>query len=184
MDRIVKISRVFCILLRIIFFLVPLWSIVNWVLAPAGLQLGNVTHSLSYTLLPVGIMEFTQPLSVGIKLLGFCINLLTIAANMLVLEFLIQLFKNYQQKNIFSLTNARLIRNVGYTMIVWQLLMPVRDSLTSILLTWQNGPGHRLLITSFNSNNVGVILIACIVVLVSWVMVEGSKLQEEHDYTV
>jgi hypothetical protein len=53
-----------------------------------------------------------------------------------------------------------------------------------VVLTWKNGPGERILAMSFSSNNIVVILIACIVILISWIMAEGHKLQEEHEYTV
>ena len=51
-------------------------------------------------------------------------------------------------------------------------------------ITGERMPNPITVTMSFNSSNVPVILIACIVILVSWIMAEGHKLQEEHEYTV
>lgn len=103
---------------------------------------------------------------------------------MLISYFFIKLFRNYEYKNIFSLNNVHIVRNIGYTLIIWQILIPIRQALLSLLLTWHNGPGKRVLVAHFDNNNITIILIAFIVILISWIMAEGYKLQQEQKYTV
>ena len=183
MNRIAYISRIFRLLFQIVFVFMPLFTIVSWLVLPSTLHLGVAGNGLSYSPIPEAL-HIAYVMTSGIKVLGFLINMLTVGTAMLILYFLIKLFRNYERQQIFSLANVRILRNVGYTLIIWQILIPIQQALLSVVLTWNNGPGQRFLAANFSSNNLVVILIACIVILISWIMAEAHKLQEEHEYTV
>ncbi len=182
MDRIVKISHLLRILFWCVLVIMPLGTAISWILLPQTIHLGGSIFGLSYSPIPMGIT--TAIITPGIKAMGFLLDMGLVLPNMLLLYFLIRLFNHYQRQQIFSLENVRLIRNVGWTLIVWQLLTPIHEALLSLVLTWHNAPGQHVLEASFGSNNIAVILIALIVILISWVMAVGLKLQEEQDYTV
>ena len=183
MDKIAHISKIFRIFFQIILVLIPLFTILSWTMVPNTLDLGGSVNGISYSPIPPNL-HINYTLTPIIKILGFFINMLTVGMAMLILCFLVRLFRNYERQQIFSLINVRIFRNVGYSLIVWQILIPFQQALLSVLLTWQNGPGQRILATSFSSNNITVVLIACVVILISWIMAEGHKLQEEQEYTV
>lgn len=186
MDKIAYISRIFRLLLQIFFIFIPLFTVSRWVMLPASgiVSGGNNMHFYYYNNpIPSGL-QLNYTITFSVKILGFVANMLTVSALMLILHFLIKLFRNYEHKNIFSLKNVRVIRNVGYTLIVWQILIPIKQALLSIILTWRNGPGERILSANFNGDNITVILIAFIVILISSIMAEGHKLQKEQEYTV
>jgi len=183
MNRIAHISRIFRILFQIILVLLPLFTIISWIVVPSNFDLGGRFTGISYSPIPPNL-HINYTLTPVVKILGFLVNMLTVGATMLILYFLVKLFRNYQREQIFSLANVRIFRNVGYSLIIWQILVPIQQALLSVILTWQNGPGQRILAASFSSNNIAVVLIAFIVILISWIMAEGHKLQEEHEYTV
>lgn len=182
MDRIVSVSRIFRILFIIVFILVPLFSIVSWMITPDAVQIGTSTFGLQYSPIPVDL--HIALLTPGVKVLAFFVDILVVAPNMLLLFFLIKLFGNYQKEKIFTLENVKLIRNVGYTMLVWQIMTPIHQMLLSVVLTMHNPPGQHIIEASFSSTNLAVLLIAFIVILISWIMGVGHRLQEEQEYTV
>lgn len=182
MDRIVKVSRIFRVLFIIVFILVPLFSIVSWIITPAALQLGTSSFGIQYSPIPTDL--HIALLTPGVKVLAFFVDAFVVAPNMLLLYFLIKLFTNYQQEKIFTSENVKLIRNVGYTMFVWQIMTPIHQMLLSMVLTLHNPPGQHIIEASFSSTNLAVLLIAFIVILISWVMGVGHRLQEEQEYTV
>jgi hypothetical protein len=182
MERIAKVSRIFRILFWIAFIVLPLFNIISWILVPESISFGSSIFGIDYTPIPSGLA--IEVLTPGIQVLAFLVDMLIIAPNMLLLFWLIKLFSNYEQHKIFTLENVKLIRNVGYTLIVWQILTPIHQALLSLVLTLYNAPGHHIVEASFDSNNLAVILIAFIVILISWVMAVGHKLQEEQEYTV
>jgi len=57
-------------------------------------------------------------------------------------------------------------------------------TLISIVLTFNNVPGERLVVAQLGISDVGTLIIGAVIVLVSWVMKEASKLEDEHAYTV
>ncbi len=183
MNRIARISRIFRLLFQIVFVFMPLFTVASWIILPATLHIGVAGNGISYSPIPE-TLHINYVMGSGVKVLGFLVNMLTVGMAMLILYFLIKLFKNYERQQIFSLINVRILRNVGYSLIIWQILIPIQQALLSVVLTWNNGPGQRFLAANFSSNNIVVILIACIVILISWIMAEGHKLQEEQEYTV
>ena len=183
MNRIAKISLIFRILFQVMLIALPLFTVISWIMLPDQVGLGINHNMISYSPIPEGL-QIEYLITPGVKVLGFLISMLTVSTGMFIFYQLVRLFKNYENEKIFSLKNVRLIRNVGYALIIWQVLVPISKALLSVILTWDNGPGHRMLETSLSSTNIAVIIIAFIVILISWVMAEGHKLQEEQEYTV
>lgn len=182
MQRIVKISRIFRIIFLIVLFIVPLFKVISWIMAPYTIHIGTAAFGLSYNPIPSGLQLVM--LTPGVKVSAFLIDMLVIAPNMLVLYFLTRLFGNYQQQQIFTAENVKLIRNIGYTLLIWQVLTPIQQALLSLVLTIHNPPGLHIIQASFSSNNIAVIFIALIVIVISWVMGVGHKLQQEQEYTI
>lgn len=182
MDKIQRVSLFFRILFQIIFILIPVTLVIKWVYAPQVIHLGGMgtlrTLSHSYPIL--------GPLTLQTKILGFLASLIPMTVNLIVLYFLIQLFRLYEQGEIFSLKNVRYIRNIGYTLLVGQLVHPIYDVFISIVLTWNNHlyGGMRYAAITIDRTNIGVLLTALLVILISWIMAEGCKLREESQLTI
>ena len=186
MDNIVNISRFFRLLFQIFFVVILLFTIIEWIMLPtSGVIPGgyNIILYYHYNPIPSGL-HLDYIITSKVRILGFIVSMLPVGMLMLILYCLIKLFRNYERKHIFSLKNVQIIRNIGYSLIAWQLLIPIQQALLSVILTWHNGPGKRVLVANFSINNITVIIIAFIVILISSIMAEGHKLQEEQEYTV
>jgi len=65
-----------------------------------------------------------------------------------------------------------------------QLVNPFYEALMGIVLTLHNPHGHRLAIITLDQTNIGILFVAGIVILISWIMSEGCKLREEQQLTI
>jgi hypothetical protein len=182
MHKIQRVSFIFRVLFQIIFILLPLLQIFVWIQAPhpLGEHSQFAYHYLNHHLQTLVLHD----ISVQEKLLGFLISSIPLAVELFIVFFLIKLFKRYEQGEIFSFENVKTIRNIGYTLLVSQLLNPIYEGLMSLLLTWHNPPGHRIAVVSFGTPNLVTIITALLVILISWIMAEAFKLQEEQIYTI
>jgi hypothetical protein len=90
----------------------------------------------------------------------------------------------YERGQIFRSANVRCFRNLSRALIAWCIAGIMSVPLTSLALTFHHPPGERMVTFGLGSNNLIALLIGGILAIISWVMEEGSSLQEEHDLTV
>ncbi len=50
--------------------------------------------------------------------------------------------------------------------------------------TMLNPPGHRILGLSFGSNDIKYLFYGTLILVISWVMYEASKIENEHKFTI
>lgn len=181
MNNIKKVSHFFKRLFQLWFWLLPIMTIGIWIFSAHPEMAGKTDFGIS--VMP-HFIKIMHPLSFANRLTGFAIGLIPLAISMLLFFYLIQLFKLYEQGKIFLIENARLIRKAGIMLLLGQLIRPVYEGLISASMTWQNPIGHRTLMLSFTNTDLGTIIIAVIVILISWIMLEACKLQEEQQLTV
>lgn len=97
----------------------------------------------------------------------------------------IQLFKLYEQGRLFELKHVQLFKKIGYVALVYSLIaMPISGLLSTLALTWNNPVGQRVLSLTAGTPNIQGILIAFLILLISWIMNEGYKLKKEISLTV
>lgn len=181
MNKIQRVSYIFKLLFQFIFVVVLLIPIFGWIQAPMPFLFSFGWISV----IPEAYQNLiTYPLDANTKLLAFMVDMLPTIVELLVLYFLIKLFGLYEKGEIFSLKNVRYIRNVGYALLINELLRPVRQFLLGFILTWHNPPGQKIALMTISGTNVGIILTALIIILISWIMAEGYKLQEEQELTI
>lgn len=181
MEKIKRVSFFFRVFFQIIFIGILIWPVITWLSAPEPVIFAFGSISAVPEVYQKWLMT---PLYANVKLLGFIIDLIPTIVGLLALYFLIKLFRLYEQGEIFSLTNVRYIRNVGYGLLIYQLLMPIQQFLLGFVLTWYNPPGFRYAVMAINGTNIGIILTALIIILISWIMAEGCKLREEQQLTI
>lgn len=100
------------------------------------------------------------------------------------LLLLIFLFRNFQRMALFTLENVVMIKRIGYLILAGQIIHPFYEAIISAVLTWHNPAGKRLSEISFSTTNLSIIIIAFFMILISWIMAEGYKLQEEQKYVI
>lgn len=189
MEKIKRVSLFFRIIFQIIFILSPIILIIGWINAPNSLSLLGGAINLNIiprTYLGLGFHNtaILHELNASEKLLGFLVGSMPLLVELFILYSLIKLFKLYEQGEIFSLQNVRYIRNIGYGLLVGQIIHPIYEFLMGIVLTWRNPPGHRFASMTLDQTNIGILLTAVLVILISWIMAEGCKLREEQQLTI
>lgn len=181
MNKIKNVSLFFRIVFQILFVASPIVLMIGWIQAPQPLRLFDSLIRMNFIPNDYPVMH---TLSVTERLLGFLVNMLPTAVELFILYSLIQLFKMYGKGEIFSLNNVRYIRNIGYALIVGQLINPIYQCLMGVVITIHNPHGYRYCSITVDQTNIGLLLMAVIVILVSWIMAEGCKLREEQQLTV
>lgn len=195
MNRIKNVSLFFTTVFQIIFAMLPILLVISWIYAPNELVLfasfvklnaipANYSGMHVYT--PQGIPEkaLLHTLTVHEKILGCLVSAIPMIVNMFILYSLIKLFNLYKKGEIFSINHVRYIRNIGLALLTGQLIEPVYQFVMGIVLTTNNPPKHHFATISLDQTNIGILLTALLVILISWIMSEGCKLREEQQLTV
>ena len=97
---------------------------------------------------------------------------------------LIKLFHLYENLEIFSNRNVVCLRNLGRILILWVIAQLIYVPLISIVVTFQNPPGERSIAVSLGSADLTALIVGVTLLIISWVMDEGRRLEEEQRYTV
>ncbi|MEZ7196882.1 DUF2975 domain-containing protein [Pseudodesulfovibrio karagichevae] len=124
------------------------------------------------------------PLPWGQRWLGLAVSLIPLVPTMLCLWWLARLFGLFSAGEIFTGNTVKYIRRTGWTMLAGVILMPFHEALLTLILTIHNPPGERLITISLESGDIRDLVIAGIIILVSWIMDEGRKLRETDELTV
>lgn len=182
MERIQKASHRFRLLFQVIFYLAPVMVALFW-----------LNFNTIYALLPTISISTNQPdlmhaltkgLLLNTRFFAFIVSLLPTAVFMLGVYYLIQLFCLYERGKLFTLHNAMYIRKLGMLFFAWVLIGFPYEALLSLVVSLNNGPGKHVIAISFGNPDITAIITGALVLLLSWIMQEGYKLQEEHAYTV
>ncbi|MES2217910.1 MAG: DUF2975 domain-containing protein [Pseudomonadota bacterium] len=180
MNKIKLVSRFFRVLFQITFVAVPICLILYWLNAPYPLLiLGN---TMAIDLIPHTMPNFPLILHLSnqTKFLGFLVSLIPASLILIVCYFLIKLFRLYERNEIFSLNNIFYLRKVAAVVIASELVfLPIYQGLLSLVLTWHY-PTHFVVI----SVNFSILLLSLLLLLISWIMAEGFKLQDEQQFTI
>jgi hypothetical protein len=141
-----------------------------------GLVRDNVSLDAAYA--PTFPLPWIQ------RWLGLAVSLIPLGATMLCLWWLTRLFGLFSTGEIFTGNTVKYIRRTGWTMLAGVALMPIHEALLTLVLTMHNPAGQRLVSISLESGDVLDLLVAGIIILVSWIMDEGRKLRETDELTV
>lgn len=195
MNRIKNVSLFFRLVFQIIFVALPVLLILSWIYAPdevvllAGfIKLNAIpaTYSGMHTYTAQGIPEkaILHTLTMGEKTLGCLVSAIPMLVEMFILYSLIKLFRLYANGEIFSINHVRNIRNIGYALLIGQVCEPFYQFVMGLVLTLNNPPHHRYAAITLDQTNIGILLTALLVILISWIMAEGCKLHEEQQLTI
>jgi hypothetical protein len=116
--------------------------------------------------------------------LAFLASLLPVSVAVYGLGTLRSLFKLYENGIMFSSDNVRYFHRLGYVCIAWVIANAVFTTLISAIITFGNPPGERAIVAQFGTSDMANLIIGAIVLLISWVMDEGRKLEDEQAHTI
>lgn len=183
MNKIQRVSSFFKIMFQIIFVLIPILHIIGWMNAPETFSIMEKT--LSMNVIPPPYRDaILHKMSGEEKFLGGLIGTAPLIIDLFIIYSLIKLFRLYEAGEIFSMRNVEYIRNIGYALLAVEIVNPVYQGVLGVMLTWNNPPGHKFASVTLDQTNIGMVLTALLVILISWIMAEGCKLREEQQLTV
>lgn len=181
MKKIQLISRTLLWIFIILTIWLPISLLLFWLDAPTGLiqaHLGAGWASMLTENYLVNTPAILHTLSITTKFLGLLVCLIPLAIQLLILACLIKLFRNYSELEIFTLYNARLIKTIGWIILIGEIIRPLYQGLLSTVISWGNPEGHRYMTITFDQTNLALLLCAIMIILVSWIMSEACKEQE------
>lgn len=191
MNRIQKVSSHLLLIFSILLSTVPLLTMIQWIFVST--KTSDVSDVINF----FGIFEKTIQTPEGyvnlsnvswtplLQLLGFSADMIGLLPFLISLFILKAIFKNYQKGEIFSVRNAIQYRRLGVLLLLDALLIKsLSQTLMVLAVTLTNSPGHRYLTISFGTPNLTSLFYGILVIIVSWVMLEASKLHDEHKFTI
>lgn len=187
MDRIQKVSSYILVAFTVLLIGLPLVEVLKWLYIETEF-VKNVPWPgfLGVIPTPEGPVDLRNvPWTTVSKSIGFLASLIGLLPMYGGLFLLKSIFKNYQKGDIFIGDNARSYRLVGWMFILNAFLIkPLNDGLMVLSVTLSNPPGHRMISFGFGTPNLEAIFCGFVVIVISWVMLEASRLREEQEYTI
>jgi hypothetical protein len=116
-----------------------------------------------------------------LALLAYCIEAAPFMLGLLTLKVI---FKNYSQGQVFTLKNAKQFRNLGMLFFMDIIAQPLYTLLFTLAATWHNPEGQRTLLVQISPSTIENICYGALIIVISWVMIEASRLNEEQTLTV
>lgn len=160
---------------------IPCWSLIFWL----NVQYFYTNHPQATTLFISKTLTILHPFTAFEIWWGLLISFLfSTGFTMLILYFLIGLFKLYEQGEIFTLQSVQYLKKIGYAILASQIAGLFYDAALSLALTFNNPAGQRVVTLGVNQNNAFAITTAIMIIFISWIMAEACKLREEQEYTV
>ena len=191
MSRIQKISSYLLVVFNILIVMIPLFLTMQWIFI--SLKTTDVSNVINF----FGMLEKTIQTPEGyvnlsnvswtpmLQLLGFSADIIGLLPFLISLFVLRVIFKNYQKGEIFSVRNAILYRRLGALFLLDALLIKsLSQTLMVLAVTFTSPPGHRYLTISFGTPHLTSLFYGILVIIVSWVMLEASKLHDEQKFTI
>ncbi len=188
MDKIQRVSRYFVVIFNTLVIFLPVSVIIQWLFIDTDtiknlLDQGFLQKPIST---PEGYVNLSTIqwsfLAKFTGLLAQSISLLPLFLSLFVLK---SIFLNYQKSDIFSTINARHYRYLGWLFFLDALIaQPLSNLLMLLAVTSANPPGHRYISLSFGTPNIEALFCGMLVILISWIMLEASKLHDEQQFTV
>src|SRR3954463_9868306 len=90
------------------------------------------------------------------------------------------LFADFAVGRIFTLASARRLRDFAASMLAQAILGPISSSALLLAFTYDNPPGTRQLTIGLSSNDYIALIVGGVLLAVAWVMVEATRIADEH----
>lgn len=191
MNTIQKVSASLLVIFNILLVSTPLLLIIQWAFIEikttkvgAAINFFGLLEKTIYT--PEGYVNLsTVPWTFLSKALAFSSDILNILPFFLSLFILKSIFKNYQKNDIFSSANAIHYKKLGWLFLIDAFIIKsFSNTLMILAVTLTNAPGHRYINIHFGAPNLKALFFGILLIVISWVMLEASKLHDEQQFTI
>ncbi len=183
MNKIKVVSFHVARLLDFIMIALPVYMIFRWIFTDATFLLPYEAPSINTA---SGIINFDQITWTSTsRLIANCSQLIEFAPFLGIIYFLSQVFHRYEIGEIFTVKNAQCYYRIGILLFIDALLaQPISGGLWVLAATLSNPVGQRYITISIGTPNIMAVLMGLLVVFISWVMIEGSKIQDEQQLII
>jgi hypothetical protein len=171
-QRITKVSRRFRLICIGLIFCLPLLGALFWMFF-------NQIYAMAGPMIPLPV-RLDHDLTAKTRFFAFLVDLLPLGVTLYGLTRLKNLFELYEKGSIFTEENVNCFRSLGRALIAWVACDVVSNTLLSIVLTMGNPPGRRMITVGLNSGECTGLFVGAVVLIISWVMDEARKMQEEQ----
>ena len=90
------------------------------------------------------------------------------------------LFIEFAGGRVFTLTSAQRLRNFAVSVLAQAVLGPISSTALLLAFTFDNPPGRRQLGIALSTNDYLALVIGGVLLAVAWVMVEATRIADEH----
>lgn len=193
MNRIQKVSTYLLFIFNSLLVLLLPWLAARWFFAETDTTHPVLTQIFSYSLSHATIIETPTGLvhldaiawTPLLHMVGFASRIVDVLPLFLSFFVLKAIFRNYQQGEVFSKSNANHYQALGWLFFLDALIAkPLANLLIVLAATYANPVGHRYLVLSFGMLNIESLFCGALVIVISWVMREASILQDDQKFTI
>lgn len=118
------------------------------------------------------------------RMLGLAVSLVPLAIKMAAMLTLMRLLKLYRAGIVFSGDHVACFKRLGRILVYYTFAGVAESTGIVLVMTMNNPPGQKMLTIGFSSNEITLLVVAAIVLMISWIMDEGRKLAEEQSLTI
>lgn len=90
------------------------------------------------------------------------------------------MFADFAAGRVFTLTIARRLRNFAASVLAQAVLGPLSSTALLVAFTLSNPPGSRRIGIALSTNDYLALIIGGVLLAVAWVMVEATRIADEH----
>lgn len=164
-------------------FIIFFWLTIDWPPINNAIREGFLMEPI---ITPEGSVNIaTIHLSAVAKLIGCGTQLLESLPYILGFILLKKLFAAYEEKKIFTSENTKIYKKIGWLAFLNGIFfIPITQTLMVLVATFSNPPGHRYITVGFGTPNLESILCGLLLIIISLVMQEAQKIQDENKLTV
>ncbi len=194
MNRFRALNRILLIIINGLLIIIPFVTVLPWLLINTydsfGLAYttdGGFIFESFIKFLPLDLRDLPQiNWTLTSRTMALLASTIAILPFFLSLIFLKKIFKNYGEGYIFTDENSILYRRLGVLLFVDALLAKPISKMLDVLIAGafnSTNPSYSLHL-EFGTPNLPNIFYGIIIIVISWVMLEASKINEEINYTV
>jgi len=120
------------------------------------------------------------PMPAGIRILQLGVLMLPVALAIAGLRHLAAAFRIFASDTPLSGQSSQSLRRFAGYLVAQAAAAPVTGAALSVLESWMNPPGQRVLALTISSHSAGLALLALLLFAIAWVMAEAAEIAEDH----
>ena len=175
-----KYSRFYKQLFKLIFLGIIIFVPLFWAIVQTNIDIFSSMGISQQYLEPY----VEHPLSLSTRVLALLASLIPTCVILYIVSQLIKLFNFYENLEVFSINTVLVYKRLGIAIILWSLAEFIYTPIISLILSFGNSAGHRLIAVNISGLNIYTIILGGIVIIIASVMRRAQEISEENDLTI